>query len=198
MKNRAVVYLLFFIFLLVDIPRSGAQITHPEAHLPYECPELQEPLNLKKNYSAEPPGRQPEKWDIAAVIHAEKHEDNSDFTEGTYVYLTGYIVKFAEQGPEKCNCGEASKPQKNGDVHIYIGLEPDAALYDCVVVEITPDYKRLHPDYAEHLSKGAQATISGYLFYDEDHRPAAINTCTSCGKPWRKTCWEIHPIISIE
>jgi hypothetical protein len=43
--------------------------------------------------------------------------------------------------------------------------------------------------------------ITGWLFFDEAHLHEATNTDpndNAGNKNWRSTCWEIHPITSIQ
>lgn len=83
--------------------------------------------------------------------------------------ITGFIVDFKEEGKETSNCGKATIKKKDGDVHIYFGLVPDAAKRNCKVVEITPAFKKLHPDYETLLKKGSKVKAYGYLIYDYLH-----------------------------
>jgi hypothetical protein len=155
-------------------------------------------LNIAKNRSAKPPRNQkPQILPLNHLINPARREDSNRYTPGAYVQTTGYLVSYEEQGPETCNCNLSSTEKKDGDVHIYLGLTPNAKKKNCIVVEITPSYKKLHPDYESSLSRGARVSVSGYLFYDTPHRNAAANTCKHCAHIWRKTCWEIHPVTGI-
>ncbi|MBK5286387.1 MAG: hypothetical protein JJE25_13390 [Bacteroidia bacterium] len=155
-------------------------------------------LNIEKNKSAEVISAAPKTYLLTSFIKKKLKPDRDKFAEDTYASVTGYIVDFKEEGKESCNCGKASKKKKTGDVHIYLGLVPDAAKKNCMIVEITPSFKKLHPDYATMLSKGSKVKITGYLIYDFLHEGQSLTTCTSCKGAWRKTCWEIHPVVSIE
>ncbi len=68
---------------------------------------------------------------------------------------------------------------------------------ECVILEITPDFKSSHPYYEQYLHNNIPIAVSGYLLYDIEHRPQATKNYTTCTNTWRKTCWEIHPIVSI-
>lgn len=178
---------------------SFAQKVNAKMKAAYTCPELKRSLNIKKNRSVQNPMAMPSLWDIDTVIRASRHEDKNDFFEDLYVYIKGYLVDFEEQGPEPCNCYKASKYLKNGNVRIYIGLEPTAPKHNCVVAEITPDFKRRHPNYAKYLVKGSKVKIAGYLIYDTEYKGNTVNTSGKNSHTlWRKTNWEIHPIVSIE
>jgi len=91
----------------------------------------------------------------------------------------------------------ARKSKKDGDVHMYLGLKQNALKKNCIVVEITPAFKKKHPDYAALLTKNAMVKITGFLLYDFIHEKDAVTTCASCDGAWRKTCWEIHPVTAV-
>ena len=66
-----------------------------------------------------------------------------------------------------------------------------------MICEITPKY--IGRDTIDFKSKiGKKVRITGYLFYDLEHRHNAINTCNTCTNVWRASCWEIHPVCKIE
>ncbi len=152
-------------------------------------------INILKNRSVTPSGRHtPLFMQLSDILGDYTGQDSSRFHNGTYASTTGYITSYEERGPESCNCDEASKSAHTGDVHIYIGATPDAPKKECMIVEITPAYKLLHPDYGDKLIKGNQVKVTGFLLYDFEHKGNSANTCTSCKLVWRKTCWELHPV----
>lgn len=152
-------------------------------------------INIMKNRSVTPSGRHtPIAMQLSDILGDFTGQDSSRFHNGTYASTTGYITSYEERGPESCNCDEASKSAHTGDVHIYLGSSPDAPKRDCMIVEITPAYKLLHPDYSDKLIKGNQVKVTGFLLYDFEHKGNSANTCTSCKLVWRKTCWELHPV----
>ena len=126
-------------------------------------------------------------------------KDGSDFTRfsnGSYTKITGYVVEVKQGGVESCNCESIIDSLQ--DTHIYISLSPNAEKKDCIIVEITPRFKRLNKGTNAFLLKGKLVSIYGYLFFDEEHKQSAVNTCKTCTTVWRKTCWEIHPVCKIE
>lgn len=152
-------------------------------------------INIMKNRSVTPPGRHtPLPMRLIDILGDFEGQDSSRFHNGTYATTTGYITSYEERGPESCNCDEGSKSAHTGDVHIYIGSSPVAPKRECMLVEITPAFKQLHPDYSDKLIKGNQVKVTGFLLYDFEHKGNSANTCTSCKLVWRKTCWEIHPV----
>jgi len=114
------------------------------------------------------------------------------------VVIEGFLISFEEEGPESCNCNKATKAKKNGDVHMYLALVKNAPKKNCIVIEITPNFKKKHPDYQNLFQKNARVRVTGYLLYDYLHEANAFTTCTSCNNVWRKTCWEVHPITKLE
>lgn len=160
-------------------------------------------INRAKNKSAVIPAGSANFWDISEVINAPRHDDRDEFNKGEYVYVEGYLITYTPEGGESCNCYRADQNKtKYGDIHIYIGLKKNAKKEDCIVVEITPKYKNLNTDYLSFLQqvKGKQVRVFGYLLYDYIHERNSANFCNACTPPtvWRKTCWEVHPIVSME
>ena len=112
--------------------------------------------------------------------------------------IEGYTTSAKEQGPESCNCKEATVANKDGDVHMYLSLVKNAPKKNSMVVEITPMFKEKFPDYKQYMVKNIKLRVYGFLFYDTEHEDAAFTTCDNCTNIWRKTNWEIHPITKIE
>lgn len=158
-------------------------------------------LNKYKNGPAKfDPAKKATVIPFAKIVTAARENDSSKFKVGEYVQVEGYLVEFTEEGPESCNCHKANASAKTGDVHIYIGATASAPKDKCMVVEITPAFKALHPNYESMLIKGKKVTVTGYFLYDYLHNQNSVNYCTDCSKAnevWRKTCWEIHPVIKI-
>jgi hypothetical protein len=157
-------------------------------------------LNTAKNKDVKVPASlQPQDLQLNMLINSRRGDDSKRYMNGAYIATSGYLVSHEEQGPESCNCKMASADKRDGDVHIYLGLTADAAKRDCIVIEITPAFKKVHPDYADLLNDHTKITVKGYLLFDEHHRANALNTCTKCTGPgiWRRTCWEVHPVTAI-
>lgn len=156
-------------------------------------------LNVAKNRGVNVSSTKvPEFLPLKNLLPSVKRDDRNLYADGAYVYSEGFLVSFEEEGPESCNCGKAKKSLKDGDVHMYLGLKKDAAKKNCIVVEITPAFKKKYPAYKQLLQENAKVRITGYLLFDFLHTKDAFTTCTSCAGIWRKTCWEIHPVTKIE
>lgn len=154
--------------------------------------EKEKQLNRLKNRSVE-------FMDGANVLPLEDllapGNDTARFTSEQYVTVSGYVVYYAPGDAESCNCHSDDK--KNHDVHIYIGKKKNSKKKDCIIVDITPPYKSSHSIDLKKL-KGKKVSVTGYLMFDFEHKGNAANTCMKCTRIWRRTAWEIHPVVKIE
>lgn len=123
-------------------------------------------------------------------------ENEKRFNSSSYVSVTGYIILVKRGGSETCNCH--SKSKSDLDTHIEIATKQNATGKECIVCEInrfntdtTLTYKNIQK------LKGKQVIITGYLFYDAEHKQNSQNSCTKCTDVWRGSCWEIHPVCKI-
>lgn len=124
-------------------------------------------------------------------------KDSGRFSTDSYVKITGYLVEIKKGGPESCNC--ELDADSLTDTHIYIGSTPHAEKPDCIIVEITPKFKKLNKNIILKSMKDKQVNVYGFLFYDSEHKGDASNTCNVCKKNiWRRTVTEIHPVCKIE
>lgn len=169
--------------------------------------DKQKKFNRKKNLSSAVPNENPEVIAFKDLLHGTGAvNDSADWNEGAYVEIGNiYLIDYKQQKGESCNCYYADEDAKTwGDIHINIGTKEimdEANNNYYMIVEITPSYKILQPDYLSNLKslKGKKVTIRGYLFYDREHERNSINYCKSCTDKgvWRKSCWEIHPVTYI-
>jgi hypothetical protein len=207
-KLLTLTVVVFSTFILFESSRAQPLKCPPEGSGKPGDPPLtieKQEFNKRKNRSSEEPSITPVIYSIDYLLKGTQpvHDEDS-FTEGTYVEINdAYLMEFKEQGAEDCNCHLADASKGTGDVHIYLcTLSNLATAYKkySLVVEITPSYKTLHPNYKMELKalKGKKVTVRGYLFYDE-HQGNSINYCKKCNDKslWRKTCWEIHPVTYI-
>ncbi len=204
-KPRLMKYCYFILVLFLTNTSSFAQCPVQGKEKAGSTPlnDEEKALNTAKNNSTSIPAGSADYWDINEVINAPVHNDRDEFTKGAYSFLEGYLINYTLEKGESCNCYLANNDQvKYGDIHIYIGLTPHAAKKDCVIVEITPKYKKMNSDYLSFLQqmKGKQVRVFGYLLYDFMHEKNSANLCQACTPVavWRKTCWEIHPIVAME
>ena len=142
------------------------------------------PVDVKPN---------PKSVSIDSIL--KKGNDISRFNTTDYVVVEGFVVELKPGGPESCNCG--SEEAKDHDIHIYMCRKMGAEKKDCFIVEITPLFRAIHIfDYDTLVGKKVKMT--GYMFFDSEHKGNAVNTCKKCSNNWRKTSWEIHPVVKLE
>lgn len=120
-----------------------------------------------------------------------EERDYASQEESHGVRLTGYLIAVRESGRESCN-GYSDSLR---DFHIWIADSPDDYKANAVIVEMTPRWKSVHPEWQlrelERLAdRHAKVRASGCLMWDEEH-PEEV------GKS-RGTQWEVHPVTNFE
>ena len=132
-------------------------------------------------------------------------EDRNRFSDRKAVDITGYVYDVKVGGDESCNCHERD-PQYR-DTHIEIVLPGNSTEEkNCVIVEITPRMRQImaqkgvdwSTDNLRRTIKDHTVRVKGWLLFDEEHLTQAENTDPDNPKDWRATCWEVHPVTSIE
>lgn len=126
--------------------------------------------------------------------------DDHRFTQSDGATITGYVAQVIEGGIESCNCHATATADR--DTHIYIAADRQHSQPNkCLIVEVTPRFRATHPDWTTaNLKKSLQGqivVITGWLFYDAEHKGAAENTDPGNVHNWRATVWEIHPVTAI-
>jgi hypothetical protein len=146
MRFLAILYCLLFCYFQVlsqPCPKSGTAKTPKDKK-----------LNIAKNRSVNVLNNpDPEFLALNKLITTKKKQDKDLFLDGAYVVTEGFLISFEEEGAESCNCNKASESKKNGDVHMYLALVKNAPKKNCIVIEITPSFKKKHSDYEEHSEK---------------------------------------------
>jgi len=123
-------------------------------------------------------------------------KDYERFNQDRAIMVTGYVAHISKGGVESCNCGSTIESQQ--DIHIYIGKTPTSEKRDCMVIEITPKFKALNKGFDYKALNGQKVNVYGLFFFDWEHKGNAANTCIKCSRVWRKTAWEIHPVMKLE
>jgi len=123
-------------------------------------------------------------WYPAARLHAEKYE-----SQGAQV--TGYIIRVKQSGPESAN----GYSDSTKDYHIWIADTPEGSKNNSMVVEVTPRWKVVYPEwklkYFQNLARQkAKVRVTGWLLWDHEHASEVDKS--------RGTQWEIHPITRFE
>ncbi len=111
--------------------------------------------------------------------------------ESLGVRVTGYLISVKQSGPESCNGYSDSFV----DFHIWIADSPTATKAEAMIVEMTPRWKSIHPEWQlrdlERLSeRHAKVRVTGWILWDEEH-PEEV------GKS-RGSQWEVHPVTNFE
>ncbi len=132
-------------------------------------------------------------------MYGTGHNDENEFESGYYTTVTGYVYDVKSGGAEDCNCHAQNDNLR--DTHIEICIDENhTAKTDRIVCEITPSVKiklGLTTAQIKKEMKGKNVSITGYMFFDREHRQNAYNTQPDATKNiWRRTCWEIHPVSS--
>jgi hypothetical protein len=129
-------------------------------------------------------------------------EDRRRWQHTRAARIEGYILRVHDAGRESANCFSGSRL----DVHIEVGLRPDAPPNERVIVEVTPPIRdaaaRRGVDWTTatlrtHVT-GRRARIEGWLLFDAEHDEESENTRPGHRGNWRATAWEIHPVTAIE
>jgi len=128
--------------------------------------------------------RQRSNWYPAARLHAQQYESLG-------ARVTGYIVKAKQSGLESAN-GYVDSLR---DYHIWISETPEGSRARSLIVEMTPRWKAIHPEwrlrYLQSLVENrAKVRVTGWLLWDEEHASEVDKS--------RGTQWEIHPVTLFE
>ncbi len=147
-----------------------------------------------------------------------------DPMEKEIVQLTGYMGLAYAGPPESTNCGNmdyhdwhmeiVEKPPEHapniGDpTSVICEITPrtqNAIYHDKVSIQaLAGFFRRFDLEYESTGHKAVKVRITGYLCWDDEHNGAADvgETITRVNpnkyhNPWRKTAWEIHPVLKIE
>ena len=134
-------------------------------------------------------------------------QDHDRFSTAMAATIEGYCRSAMGTGAETCNCNETRT--RLTDTHFEIASGPNDSGQP-VIAEVTPVWRLIHKHYGQEdwsssklkaKYEGHRIRITGWLFFDEAHLHEADNTDQGDqhGKAnWRATCWEIHPITSID
>jgi hypothetical protein len=131
--------------------------------------------------------------------------DRDRFSIGKAAEITGYVNDVKVGGDESCNC-HARNPEDR-DTHIELVVSPEQSAEGMrVIVEVTPRLREemakkgidWSTDKLRNTIKGHYVKVRGWLLFDEEHLKQAVNTDPDNPKDWRATCWELHPVTSIE
>ncbi len=131
--------------------------------------------------------------------------DEDQFPIEKAIILTGYVFDVKMGGVETCNC--KTKDEAYRDTHIE--LTPDdrhTGPENRLIVEVTPRIRAImaakgidwSTETLKSTLKGHKVKVSGWLFYDAEHKSQSFATYPEGQKNWRASCWEIHPVTYIK
>jgi hypothetical protein len=154
-------------------------------------------LNLLKNRSNESSAS-----DLNAAVTLTSMLNSKDdpkiFDEHQGAMISGVLFDVRAEKGESCNC--YSNDPNDWDYHIYIGNADAKSIFDCVVVEMTPYSRSIHPEwtlsYVKSL-KGKQVQVTGWLLFDFEHLGQSFDTNPNTNARNRHTVWEIHPVTAL-
>lgn len=159
-------------------------------------------LNLLKNRETMPAwGDYDTHATLAAILAPGQDARRWSNNEGATI--TGYVIDVKPGGLETVDCH--ARDLADRDTHIEIGLRPGAPKTARMIVEVTPRWRlRMAAqgvDWStsklEQVLPGHWVRISGWLFFDAEHKGQSENTAPGRASDWRATAWEIHPITAM-
>jgi hypothetical protein len=133
---------------------------------------------------------------LAAIL--KPGTDAQRFSTAKGATVTGYVAEVKPGGLESCNCHAADLP--NRDTHIALVADPkdfgNGRRY--VIVEVTPHTRKAGINQASLKALlHKKVTVTGDIFFDEEHKQNAENTNPGGKNNWRATCVELHPVFEI-
>jgi hypothetical protein len=144
--------------------------------------------------------------DSAATLGAllAPGDDRDRWSERRAAIVVGYVRDVEVGGVETVNC-LARRPDHR-DTHIEVVPGPDDSGQLPLIVEVTPAWRRLaasrnsdwSTDSLRSLLQGRWVRVTGWLFFDTEHRRQAENTAPGRVGNWRATAWELHPVTEVE
>ncbi|MDB5281984.1 MAG: hypothetical protein JWO06_1059 [Bacteroidota bacterium] len=166
-------------------------------------PELQQ-LNRLKN-KANFPLETDFNREVTLAKMLAPGEDYDRWSVNTAAEVSGYVADVKVGGVETCNC--KTKDHDHRDTHIELVLDAmNEGGSGKVIVEVTPRIRQAMALKGEDWSTnalrdkilGRWVKVKGWMLFDKEHERQADNTNPNGTHNWRGTCWEIHPVTSIE
>ena len=137
---------------------------------------------------------------VTLVTLLEPGADESRWSPDRAGVIEGYLLRVVTAGVELANCLSFF----DRDLHLEIGMKPDAPAIERVIVEVTPPMQAIMRDRGVDWSTraleafvGRRVRVAGWLMFDHEHADEAENTRPGERDNWRATAWELHPMIAI-
>ena len=192
---RRIVVLLFLLGLL-----AGGAVARPHKPCPAKGSSTDkdvQKLDRGKNRKSVP---EHFKKTVTLEFILGPGKDSTRFSNHYAARVEGYIISAERMGGETCNC-ESTFPD-DFDFHLYIAADSNETVKKrCMVVEITPWSRSIHPDWTIEYIKSLRkkpVRIGGWMLYDWIHQRNSVKYGKGGNGIWRNTCWEIHPVTSID
>ncbi len=165
-------------------------------------------LDLQKNRATAPTAAQIDS-DVTLGAMLSPGDDTSRFDASQGASVEGIVIRVKSGSIESCNCH--AQDEIDQDTHIELALSAGAPPPQRVVLEVTPRLRKQMKANGKDWSTatlsgqnngggivGKWVRITGWLFFDEVHVDVAENTNPGGKNNVRATCWEIHPITSLD
>jgi hypothetical protein len=138
---------------------------------------------------------------LAAMLAPGNDETRFDSDFGAKI--TGYVFDVKPGGIESCNCHATDEMHRDTHIEIVAQLPNSTDIQVLpVIVEITPAFKALHPDWTTPNIKKKflhqKVTVTGWMLADVEHAGNSFNTNPTGSHLWRDTIWELHPVTDIQ
>ena len=210
--GRSTVFLIVMTMLaaVATLPVSRTAVAD-DAQVLANCPTVGDAtgarvraLNtLKRRMTAPTPGNVDPNVTLKAMVASG--DDTNRWDEKRGATIEGYVADVKVGGVESVNCHTHDPAYR--DTHMELTLDPtknDESTY--VIVEVTPQVRQEMAQKGVDWSTktlrtsllGRWVRVSGWLFFDVEHKPNAKNTASGGAHIWRATVWEVHPITAIE
>jgi hypothetical protein len=154
-------------------------------------------LNTAENRSDLPSASQIQR-SISLLSLMNSKDDESLFPENTGAAVEGYIFDVEQGKAEPSNCNSNNPGDWN--YLLYIGDGKASRIADCVVAQITPASRKLHPEWTIKYFKGLRdkkVNVTGWMLFNYPEVKNSLESHTNGFVLKRRTAWEIHPVTSV-
>jgi hypothetical protein len=142
---------------------------------------------------------------LAAIL--KPGDDEGRWSTAKGAELTGYVFNVKPGGIETCNCHAHDAAHKDTHIELTLDDSPEnTAPSRRVIVEVSPRVRKaMQASGVDWSTTTLQTTIlhhwikvEGWMFFDGEHKGEAENTNPNGMANWRATCWELHPLTSMQ
>jgi hypothetical protein len=138
---------------------------------------------------------------LVAPLMAGENDDLHRWSENDGATISGYFVDAHYGSAESCNCHSNATNMWDIHVELVADLADEGNHRKYLIAELTRNFPQLRtkwtPDTLKNQFQGKRITVTGWMFFDPDHKNESENTNPGGHHNWRATAWEIHPITSI-